>query len=58
MPKQSGQRLTNRKIHDASEIEPKTPESASLVVSGKLLCDMAVANMFVVDVGFSASDDK
>jgi hypothetical protein len=28
--------LTNRKTHEANEIEPKTPESASWVVSGRL----------------------
>jgi hypothetical protein len=38
--------LTRRKIHDASEIEPKTPESASCAVKeGK--SDIMAANMLL-----------
>jgi hypothetical protein len=41
--------LTSRKIHDANEIEPKTPDRASLVVNDMLACDMAaVAHCMLV----------
>jgi hypothetical protein len=43
---------TRRKIHDANDTEPKTPERASLVVSGTLLCAMlAVAQTMMLRVG-------
>lgn len=45
---QSESILTKRKIHEASEMEPKTPESASCVVRcrcGLLCASMAVQNM-------------
>jgi hypothetical protein len=34
-------RLTSRKIHDANEMEPKTPDSASCVVRGRAPSNMA-----------------
>lgn len=48
------QRLTKRKIHEASEIEPKTPESASWGVRDGA-CDRAAANMMAAGGGWGAA---
>lgn len=36
--------LTKRKIHEASEMEPKTPESASCAVNG-MLCNILAGEL-------------
>lgn len=46
--------LTSRKIHDASEMEPKTPDRASWVVNG-MLCNM-VAGWVKLQAG--AGDER
>jgi hypothetical protein len=49
--------LTNRKIHEASEIEPKTPDKASCVVNGGPW-DIRAASMFRSTPFFLSYDTK